>query len=133
MAKNKLKSKPQTFIRMGLADLVKRAHGASMKAGWYHNPKTGKPKPYNKGEKLMLIVSEVAEAMEGERKDLMDDKLKHRKMAEVELADAVIRIADYCGKNGYDLAGAVMEKMAFNKIRPDHKKENRMKKGGKKF
>ena len=37
----------------------------------------------------MLIVSEIAEAMEGERKDLMDDKLPHRKMAEVELADAL--------------------------------------------
>jgi hypothetical protein len=43
----------------------------------------------NKGELLMLMVSEIAEAMEGERKDLMDDKLPYRKMAEVELADAL--------------------------------------------
>ncbi len=40
--------------------------------------------------------------MEGERKDLMDDKLPHRKMAEVELADALIRIFDYAGAYGYD-------------------------------
>ncbi|XUM19805.1 hypothetical protein ACRAVF_19255 [Bradyrhizobium oligotrophicum S58] len=38
----------------------------------------------------MLIVSEIAEAMEGERKSLMDDHLPHRKMVEVELADTLI-------------------------------------------
>ncbi len=45
----------------------------------------------------MLVVSELVEAMEGERKDLMDDKLPHRKMAEVEMADAAIRILDFMG------------------------------------
>jgi hypothetical protein len=35
--------------------------------------------------------------MEGERKNLMDDKLPYRKMAEVELADVYIRISDYAG------------------------------------
>ena len=79
----------------------------------------------------MLMVSEIAEAMEGERKDLMDDKLPHRRMAEVELADAVIRIADYCGLCGYDLEGAILEKMAYNRIREDHKREVRAMKGGK--
>ena len=39
----------------------------------------------------MLTISEIAEAMEGERKNLMDDHLPHRKMAEVEIADAYIR------------------------------------------
>ena len=43
-------------------------------------------------EKLALIHSEISEAMEGARKNLMDDKLPHRKMIEVELADALIRI-----------------------------------------
>lgn len=38
-----------------------------------------------------------AEAMEGERKGLMDDHLPHRPMAEVELADALIRLFDYAG------------------------------------
>ncbi len=71
--------------------------------------------------------------MEGERKDLMDDHIKHRKMAEVELADAVIRIADYCGRWGYDLGGAIVDKLEYNKSRADHKLENRAKEGGKKF
>lgn len=81
----------------------------------------------------MLIVSEIAEAMEGERKDLMDDKLPHRKMVEVELADALIRIFDYAGAYGLDLQGAYEEKKAYNKVRADHKPENRLKEGGKKW
>ena len=84
-------------------------------------------------EKLALIHSEVSEAMEGARKNLMDDKLPHRKMIEVELADAVIRILDLAGALQLDLAGAIQEKLAFNKTREDHKIENRMKDNGKAF
>lgn len=85
------------------------------------------------GTKLMLIVSEVAEAMEGHRKGLMDDKLPHRPMIEVELADAVIRIADLAGALGLDLGGAIDEKLAFNAQRPDHKPEARAAAGGKAY
>lgn len=81
----------------------------------------------------MLVVSEIAEAMEGERKDLMDDHLPHRKMAEVELADALIRIFDYSWAHGYDLAGAFEEKMAYNAVRHDHTHEARAAAGGKKW
>lgn len=87
----------------------------------------------NKGELLMLMVSELAEAMEGERKDLMDDKLPHRKMAEVELADCLIRIFDYAGAYGYDLEGAYQEKRAYNAQREDHTHEARAQAGGKKW
>ena len=51
----------------------------------------------DKQEILILIVSEIIECMEGERKDLMDDKLPHRKMAEVEMADTAIRVLDAMG------------------------------------
>jgi hypothetical protein len=64
---------------------------------WWYDPATGAKLDRNMGEMLMLVVSEIAECMEGERKDLMDTHLTHRKMAEVELADAVIRIADIVG------------------------------------
>lgn len=84
-------------------------------------------------EKLALIHSEVSEAMEGARKNLMDDKLPHRKMIEVELADAVIRILDLAGALQLDLAGAIQEKLAFNKTREDHQIENRMKDNGKAY
>lgn len=100
---------------------------------WWYDIQTGERLNRNKGELLMLIVSELAEAMEGERKNLMDDKLPHRKMAEVELADTLIRIFDYAGAFGYDLDGAVAEKLAFNAIRKDHKPEARLAENGKKW
>lgn len=186
--------------------LVQQCHGASLAAGWYTDLATGKPKSFNYGEKLMLCVSELAEAMEGHRKSLPDDKLPHRKMIEVELADTVIRICDHggarpelelaratasvlgrpwstytvadklnvperllvitksicfahgahlvaargdlahtalylgqalldigelCHERGYDLGGAIAEKMQFNAVRPDHKIEVRMRENGK--
>lgn len=100
---------------------------------WWVDPATGAKLERNKGELLMLIVSEVSEAMEGERKDLMDTHLPHRKMAEVELADILIRIFDYAGAFGYDLDGAFREKMRFNAKRSDHKAEARLRAGGKKW
>jgi len=116
--------------------LQEKVYQANVASGWWTNLQTGELKP--KGDvteilaKLALVHSEVSEALEGVRKNLMDDKLPHRPMIEVELADAVIRILDLCGHEGYDLAGAIQEKLAYNAIRPDHKMENRLKDGGKK-
>jgi hypothetical protein len=67
---------------------------------------TGEPIIRNKGELIALIHSEISEAGDGAQFCLMDDKLKHRKMEEVELADTVIRIFDYAGGFGYDLDSA---------------------------
>lgn len=112
--------------------LVKAAHGASSDAGWWMNTDIEGDR-HVVPAKLCLIHSEVSEAMEGHRKDLMDDKLPHRKMVEVELADALIRIADLAGALKLDLGGAVVEKMAFNAQRADHKIENRAAAGGKSY
>lgn len=119
-------------IKNEINNAVKVCHGAAFNAGWWVN-KNGdtRDNPMCFSQKLMLIVSEVAEAMEGDRKNLKDDKLPHRDMREVELADALIRICDLAGAYGMDLGGAVEEKLAFNAIRPDHKKENREADGGK--
>lgn len=119
----------------GLNYLSYYIHQQNVLAGWWTNPKTGESivETRNVGEILMLIVSEVAEAMEGHRKNLMDDKLPHRPMIEVELADALIRIFDLAGAKGYDLTGAVHEKMIYNASREDHKIENRLKPGGKAY
>lgn len=128
-----LKNADEAVLMKGLLAGVDICHGASIAAGWYKNPKTGEKLERNRGEMLCLIHSEISEAMEGERKALMDDKLTHRPMPEVELADAIIRIFDYAGYCGYDVAGAVIEKLRYNKTREDHKIENRKKEGGKAF
>lgn len=102
-------------------------------ARWWTDPRTGERIERNVGEMLMLMVSELAEAMEGHRKDLMDDKLPHRKMIEVEMADLLIRALDFAGGLGLDLDGAVAEKRAFNATRADHTTEARLAPGGKRY
>jgi NTP pyrophosphatase (non-canonical NTP hydrolase) len=129
-------AKIPTCAEEAATTLQRICHEASRSAGWWHDLHTGEPiieRPHVVGEKLMLVVSEVAEAMEGHRKGLMDDKLSHRKMIEVELADAMIRICDLAGALGLDLGGAVAEKLAYNAVRPDHKPEARMAAGGKAY
>ena len=116
-------------------ELQKICHDLAVSAGWWKDLKTGEDMrgKRNVGELLCLIHSEISEAMEGHRKNLQDDKLVHRKMLEVELADAVIRIIDMAGGFDMDIGGAIAEKLAYNQSRADHKPENRVKDGGKAF
>jgi NTP pyrophosphatase (non-canonical NTP hydrolase) len=113
--------------------LCAKIYERNVAMGWYSDLATGEQIKRNTGEQLMLIVSEIAEAMEGSRKGLRDDKLPHRDMIEVELADACIRIFDLAGSRGMDLGGAIAEKRAYNENRPDHKIQNRLKPGGKSY
>lgn len=119
--------------------LVKEIHNKNLEAGWWNDPETGesllnnKFTPYVVATKLLLMVTEIAEATEGYRKNLMDDKLPHRSMFEVEMADVLIRLFDIAGAMDFDLEGAIEEKRNFNSIRPDHKVEDRLKTNGKKF
>lgn len=78
-----------------LQELAEMIH--ELNAKWWTDLTTGKRIERNPHELLALVISELAEALEGERKDLMDDHLPHRKMAEVEMADAYIRLLDYAG------------------------------------
>lgn len=139
--------KPQEVVQLAEIDaagdsLVRACHGAAASAGWWNYKGTDLAQECRDGsrfgkalvaEKLCLVHSEISEAMEGHRKGLQDDKLPHRPMIEVELADAVIRIADLAGALGLDLGGAIAEKMAFNAVRPDHKPEARAAAGGKAY
>lgn len=99
---------------------------------WWRNPKTGKRIKRNRLALLMLAVTELAEAAEGERKDVMDTHLPHRKMVEVELADCLIRILDYAAGFNLDIGGAFVEKLQYNWTRADHSNDARLRKGGKK-
>jgi NTP pyrophosphatase (non-canonical NTP hydrolase) len=117
---------------MDLNELSRQCHQANKQ--WWHDLQTGERLNRNKGELLMLIVSEIAEAMEGERKGLQSEKLnKHYSLAEEELADALIRIFDYAGGFNLNLNGAFWDKMNYNASRADHKPEARLDEGGKKW
>lgn len=123
------------YLRNGIQACVTVSHSNSMNAGWWNDIDTGLPIDVNKAvpEKLCLIHSEISEALEGHRKNKMDEHLPDLESMEVELADAIIRICDLAGAMGYKLGRAVERKLLYNMQRPDHKVENRRKEGGKKF
>jgi len=131
------------FYNQIISEWIKEVHQASANAGWWKStddlikivPDEFKSllNSLVKSSKQALIHSEVSEALEGVRKDCQDKHLPRRKTEEVEMADAVIRIFDYCGKYNIDLPGAMIEKLEYNKTRADHKPEARAAEGGKKI
>lgn len=110
---------------MTLNELRDEAYNNAKEKGWHDKERS----PL---EIHMLIVSEVAEATEAVRSglpfpcgvdmssvtDSPEDNLKLKPEGEaVELADALIRIADYFGAKGWDLEAIVKAKMDYNKTR----------------
>lgn len=131
---------------MNIKELVEVCGTRARDAGWYRDYYRMKAviSLQDDAEKLLkffettynasrigLIHSEASEALEGVRKGKADDHLPHLPSVNVELADTVIRIADFCWANGIDLERAILEKLEYNATRADHKIENRDKEGGK--
>lgn len=75
-------------------NLAAEIHQDCVDAGWW-KPYTIKLSRYCTA--MMLVISEIAEAMEGDRKNLQDDHLPQHKMLHVEIADAFIRLLDGAG------------------------------------
>jgi len=105
---------------MTITEMVIACHDYAKRQGFWNASQ-------NVGEKLMLIVTELAEAMEAARKgpmtgpginDTAEGYQRRRQNFEEELADATIRIFDFCGYFGVDLEKAIEKKMAHNETRP---------------
>lgn len=75
---------------MDLIELQNKIHEQNKAMGWWDEPR-----PFSTF--VCLFHSELSEAMEGDRKGLMDDHLPQYEMFWVELADFAIRCLDWLG------------------------------------
>ena len=76
---------------MNINKYAKEIHKQTVARGWWDDPERCL------FTVLQLINTEIAEATEGDRSSLADAHLPHRSSAEVELADALIRLLDLAG------------------------------------
>ncbi len=101
-----------------IQELCAQAYATSKDHGFSHD---------NDGQAIALMHSELSEALEAMRKpDKKDDHLPAFNPVGLELADVCIRVFDFCGARGIDLAACIKAKMDFNITRP-------LKHGGKLF
>lgn len=89
---------------MNMQELCDFCHSIAKEKGFWDEER-------NIGEALMLVVTELAEAMEGYRHQ------DHENFRE-EIADAYIRLFDFCGGMGIDISGEIAKKCEKNKKRP---------------
>tara|TARA_R110002126_G_scaffold94290_3_gene222684 strand:+ start:1011 stop:1379 length:369 start_codon:yes stop_codon:yes gene_type:complete len=111
-----------------LTKYAKEIHQANVDKGFYE-------KPVEVGTHLMLITSELAEALEADRHRISADvdtfqeelatgipfketfKTNIKDSYEDEIADAMIRLLDHCGYRGIDIDFHIKEKLKYNKTR----------------
>ena len=90
-------------------------HENAVDKGWWDEPRAF-------GEVIALIHCELSEAMEEYRDHHEPTEVYYRsdkpEGVPIELADAFIRILDYCGAVGIDFEAAFRTKVAFNRTRP---------------
>lgn len=72
----------------------------------------------NKAEMIALMHSELSEMLEAVRKPKSDEHCPDFSNEEIEAADVLIRLFDYCEGHKLRLGLAVEAKMAFNISRP---------------
>ena len=119
---------------MNLTELSKQIHAGNVQRGFYDHPATFP-------DRCMLIVSEIAEAVEAHRENRLAEagaarhivlKMHEMDMAafpdyfrslvkdtvQDEIADAIIRLLDLSGYMGIDIDAHVHAKLAYNATRP---------------
>ena len=87
---------------MNLVELQNKIHAQNKELGWWDETR-----PFHTF--ICLFHSELSEAMEGDRKGLMDDHLPQYPMFQVELADFVIRCMDWLGSENKSEYGETTE------------------------
>ena len=95
-------------MKKSVSDWIKECYGNARRKGFWD-------KKRNVGEALMLIVSELGEAIEAHRGGKFG--ILQKDTFEDELADTAIRLFDLCGGLGIPLEKQIAWKMAFNKTR----------------
>lgn len=99
---------------MTIPELQREAHNNAVYHGFWEDG-------MDVGTAIALMHSELSEALEEERAGNPEVYYREDGKPEgalTELADCVIRIADYCGARGWDLESALVKKMEFNRTRP---------------
>ena len=99
--------------QMDLTELAEEIHSNAVAHGWWEENR-----PF--GEIIALCHSELSEALEEYRNGKPQVYYKDDKPEgiAVELADCIIRILEYCGKEKIDIAEIIKVKHEFNKTRP---------------
>jgi len=102
---------------LDLNQLASECHAIAVDKGWYDQTRTIP-------ELLMLVVSELAEALEEVRNGYSPGIIATVGAEQkpvgfaVEIADSIIRILDMCSHLDIDIQRAVEIKMAYNRTRP---------------
>lgn len=101
---------------MDLQSLTKECHYVAKEKGWWDEPRTF-------GDVIALCHSELSEALEsfresGDPRAVSYPKGEKPEGVPIELADLIIRVLDYCGKENIDIAHAIYLKMEYNFTRP---------------
>jgi len=91
--------------------MVGEVHQNAVDHGWWEGE-------FNFAEKIALMHSELSEALEGFRHgNRPDHHIPEFNNVEVELADVVIRIFDFCGHQEIDIGKVIVEKHNYNLTR----------------
>jgi hypothetical protein len=109
-----------TNFKNYLEEIAEELHTNSVVKGfWLLNP-DGKvdTASRNKGEMIALMHSELSEALEGIRKPHQDEHCPDYTSEEVEFADALIRILEYCFAYKLRIGDAMQAKHIYNTSRP---------------
>lgn len=103
-------------LRKGILSGIALAHNNAVAKGFWDNADDSL---IAKSGRLMLMVSELGEACEAQRKGIEhSEHIPEFTGEEEELADVIIRILDYAGRYKLRLANALITKMQYNATRP---------------